>query len=267
MLIESAVRPKPSDWLWGVLVMQRLPHEFCRALSVLGLIEGASLGDPKFAEQPIDDDSLRTLLDALAGLNKSCEAIAAKLTLNASQRLIARLESEKRPTVAQAVNAIAEIRSRFQDELDDRVLLGLTQFEAAFCVEPEKLFGEKICEKFGSEDLEEAALCLSLGRNTACVFHLMRAMECSVKVLGSKLCIDNVDKEWGKILSDISSKIQAMPKGEARDRWSECHANLYHVKQAWRNKTMHPKRTYTDEQAHDVLKAVKAFLAQLVTLL
>jgi hypothetical protein len=116
------------------------------------------------------------------------------------------------------------------------------------------------------EDLDEACNCLALARATACVFHLMRAMEEAVKILGTKLGVTNVEKEWGKILSDIGAKIEAMPKGQSRDEWSACHVNLYHVKQAWRNSTMHPKETYTTEQAKEVLDAVFAFLKQLATL-
>lgn len=265
--MDELAGPKPADWLWEVIVMQRLPDGFCKALSVLGLIHGASLADSKFAGQQVSSENAKHLLEALRGLNQSCEAISAKLTLSASRRLMSRLESDKRPIVKEVVDAIAEIRSRFHDELSDRMLFGLTPIEAEYCVEPQKMFGENVCEKFGSEDLEEATLCLSFGRNTACVFHLMRAMESAVRALGTELGVGDVDKEWGKILSDLSSKIEDMPKGEARDKWSECHANLYHVKQAWRNSTMHPKRTYTDEQAQDVLKAVKTFLAQLETLL
>jgi len=94
----------------------------------------------------------------------------------------------------------------------------------------------------------------------------MRAMEEAVKILGTKLGVANVEKEWGKILSDLTSKIEAMPKGTHRDEWSACHVNLYHVKQAWRNSTMHPKETYTNQQARDVLRAVRAFMQQLATL-
>ena len=74
------------------------------------------------------------------------------------------------------------------------------------------------------------------------------------------------DREWGKLLSDIDAKIEQMPKGDMRNAWSECHANLYHVKQAWRHGTMHPKETYTPDQAKEVFQAVRVFMIQLATL-
>ena len=123
-------------------------------------------------------------------------------------------------------------------------------------------------DKFPSsaEDVSEAAKCLALDLNTACVFHLMRAMEQTLKHLATALGIPNVEKEWGKLLWDIDGKIKSMPLGKDRDCWSESRANLYHVKQAWRNSTMHPKQTYTNTQARDVFNAVRAFMQQLATL-
>jgi hypothetical protein len=56
---------------------------------------------------------------------------------------------------------------------------------------------------------------------------------------------NNVDLEWGKILSNMSPPIEAMPKGNEKKEWSAAFTLLMHVKQAWRNPTMHPKQTYT----------------------
>lgn len=99
------------------------------------------------------------------------------------------------------------------------------------------------------------------------VFHLMRAMEAAVKALALRVGAAHVEKEWGKLLSDISTAIEAMPKGAERDRWSESHSHLYHVKQAWRNDTMHPKKTYTEEEARTVYQAVRSFMTHLASLL
>ena len=91
-------------------------------------------------------------------------------------------------------------------------------------------------------------------------------MESAVGTLAAKLSIPHPDREWGKLLSDIHAKIGKMPKGDNRNAWSECHANLYHVKQAWRHGTMHPKETYTPDQAKEVFQAVRVFMSQLATL-
>jgi hypothetical protein len=163
---------------------------------------------------------------------------------------------------------IHELRSRMQDDLASRQFLYIPPDRIEFFGKKD-LFGKQVSDKFcdSLEDIEQAGNCLALNQNTACVFHLMRGMEAAVKELGTALGIGNVDKEWGKILSDIDSAINEMPKGRRRDEWSASRANLYHVKQASRNNTMHPKNTYTAEQAKEIFSAVKAFMSQLAALI
>lgn len=129
-------------------------------------------------------------------------------------------------------------------------------------------FGEGVTDAFpnAAEDIEEAAKCLAVGRATACVFHLMRAMELAVRRMGERLEIPSAEKEWGKLLSEIGRKIEALPKGPHRNGWSEAHSHLYHVKEAWRNSTMHPKKTYTEIEAKAVFDAVRSFMRHLAPL-
>jgi hypothetical protein len=72
--------------------------------------------------------------------------------------------------------------------------------------------------------------------------------------------------EWGKILSNLRAPIEAMPKGEVKESWSNAFALLLHAKIAWRNPTMHPKQTYTTEQAMEIFAAFKAFIGSLTLL-
>lgn len=136
------------------------------------------------------------------------------------------------------------------------------------------LFGDHVEKAFPhlSEDISEAGKCLALHRFTACVFHLMRAMEASLFSLCEKIGATYSNKhggalEWGIMLSNISEKIKTIPPGNMKDEWSEVITLLYHVKQAWRNSTMHPKQTYTEEEANDIFGSVKSFMAKLSTLI
>ena len=95
----------------------------------------------------------------------------------------------------------------------------------------------------------------------------MRAGEKAVQELGIELGVTNVDKEWGKILSDMDEKIQGMEKNSVeRARWAEAKQNLWNVKEAWRNPTMHPRRRYTQEQGERVFEAMKILMQSLTTL-
>ena len=133
----------------------------------------------------------------------------------------------------------------------------------------EKPFGEAVSSRFQSceDDIEWASRCLAFGLPTASVFHMMRAGEKAVQELGIELGVTNVDKEWGKILSDMDEKIQGMEKNSVeRARWAEAKQNLWNVKEAWRNPTMHPRGRYTQEQGERVFEAMKILMQSLTTL-
>lgn len=154
-------------------------------------------------------------------------------------------------------------------QLQSRLVVVFDSKNSQYMVSDEPPFGREVADAFvkSSEEILEAAKCLALRRNTACVFHLMRAMEIAVARLAESIPTGKpTDKEWGKILSDIGAAIEAMPKGADRKHWSESHSLLYHVKESWRNETMHPKKTYTDEQAQAVFDAVKSFMVHLAPL-
>jgi hypothetical protein len=135
------------------------------------------------------------------------------------------------------------------------------------------LFGQDVEDKFNvAEDIAEAGKCLALGRTTSSVFHLMRTVEAAVKKLGEALNVTvvdkhNVDLAWGPILANINAAVGDMPKGDRKDEWSHACSLLYHVKQAWRNDTMHPKRTYTEKEAKKVFDATGAFMQALAQLI
>jgi hypothetical protein len=140
-----------------------------------------------------------------------------------------------------------------KDQMSSRTVLALEPRLAPLFEPSEPLFGAAVDRKFGSavaEDIAEAAKCLALDRTTACVFHLMRVMEAAVQRLGQELHVTVVDKHnkdlpWGPILANIRSAVETMPHGMTKTEWQETCTLLYHVKEAWRNETMHPKQTYT----------------------
>ena len=163
-------------------------------------------------------------------------------------------------------------KSRLQpavlDEMKTRSIYWVPLRATALVAQSGPPFGSDAAKAFpkATEDISEAGLCLGLGRWTAAVFHLMRAMEVMVQRLAKRVKIAKVDRVWGMLLSDIDAAITTMPKGAKRDKWSEARVNLYHVKQAWRNDTMHPKQTYTEEEAWAIYSAVSTFSRNLATL-
>jgi hypothetical protein len=159
-----------------------------------------------------------------------------------AERLLSTLETTSEPE--RIVSDIDDLRRRLLDQMESIFCLLLSLEEKELYQASNPLFGNDVDSAFPeiSEDIEEAGKCIALERATAAVFHLGRAMERTVSILATKLKIPSPDREWGKLLSDLDGQILAMPKGTLKDAWSACRANLYHVKQAWRNPTMHPKK-------------------------
>jgi hypothetical protein len=168
---------------------------------------------------------------------------------------------------------IRKIRQDFHTVLETRFFYYVRPDLKEIWGSPE-LFGPFVAKKFrgAANDIEHAGNCLALGEATACVLHLVRAMEAAVRELGKRLKVTiNPKDTWGMILNSMDQGIKTLPeKNEKQKRkkalWSECRVNLYHVKLAWRDDSMHGKVTYDERQAHDIFERVKHFMQQLATL-
>ena len=134
--------------------------------------------------------------------------------------------------------------------------------------------GAKPSEAFPStvSEIEEAGNCLALSRPTACVFHLMRALEPCLCVLSRELSVVKHSPTWHAYLSAFPDAIKAnfpaknAADGEMREFYSGVTERLTWIKDGWRNPTMHSiEATYTESQAVDIYNAVGAFMRHLAT--
>lgn len=129
-------------------------------------------------------------------------------------------------------------------------------------------FGPIVSKAFPDcvDDIEEAHTCFALGRYTASMFHLGRVMEAVTKLLGKKVKAAQPKKDdWQGWIMQINEVVNALPwripkQKEKRECLAEASNYLFNFKEAWRNKTMHPGRTFTQDQARVALQAAEAFL-------
>jgi hypothetical protein len=173
-----------------------------------------------------------------SALTRSAEAMGANVTAKTANIAAAKLRRRKKGISAGDLAELnRQLRSVLSLEFDDVELYCLNAGSSAFYSPKAPLFGQDVEARIpkANDDISEAGKCFATARYTASVFHLMRAMEAAVRALTENLGIDNIEREWGKLLSDIGKKVEEMPKGAVRNDWSQAHANLYHVKQAWRN--------------------------------
>jgi hypothetical protein len=164
-------------------------------------------------------------------------------------------------------NDFKEIRRQFEDDLRSKHFLFVPHEKMVFWDQKEP-FGGNVSKKFKTSigDIRCAGNCLALGQGTACVFHLMRAMEVAVKKLASRLQMRITPRTtWRQLTGNMDQVIANMPddtftKKRKKENWEHSRANLHHVGDVWRNSTMHPATAYTPAQALDVFNACRVFM-------
>jgi hypothetical protein len=169
-------------------------------------------------------------------------------------------------TYEQVSNAFSNLGQAVEIEAGQHLFLFVPRERAAFFGQPE-LFGVDVNKRFPflQHDIEEAGNCYALGRGSACVFHLMRVMESVVQDFGTTVGVTLTgEKNWQVILDEINAGLRNLAKGDSRKiALHEAASHLYNVKTAWRNPTMHPKSSYSTEEARQILESVRSFVGVL----
>jgi hypothetical protein len=114
---------------------------------------------------------------------------------------------------------------------------------------PERLFTARVFGKlpeFAQKDFSESAKCLAFERPTAAAFHMLRAIEATLRYYYCK----NVHRKrcvlmWGPIVQSMKSMPRKFPKTIV--------AQLDHIRDAFRNPTAHPEKIYDIDEAQDLL--------------
>ena len=164
-----------------------------------------------------------------------------------------------------------ELRQRVEDELEGKALYYVSDHVDLLSGAP--LFGEQVDDAFPSarHDIAEAGCCLALRRSTACVLHLMRALEPGLASLAAALEVDHANTNWQTIIDRMESKITSRNKGTNDEKWknedkpffAEAATHFLMIKNAWRNHAMHGKDKYADEEAKKIYESVKSFMHHL----
>jgi hypothetical protein len=166
---------------------------------------------------------------------------------------------------------VKQLGDRFSDYLNSRIAVMIPERQKARYENPVSGW-ETVIEKFPltTDHIEEAGKCLALGRNTACVYHLSGVVQDALDSLGTKLRVplDPTSDTWNglarKIEIAIAGKQAATPNKKSwktlEPFYSELVSDIKAIKNAWRNPTMHFRRTYTDSQAEKLYTRVQEFM-------
>jgi hypothetical protein len=242
-------------------------QSFIRTQRMMSELAAIGASDPNWLYERVD--WISSQLDQL-------EPELTKLNLPVSRKMILSIRALCQTAKPQLsftslmTSRIAELRARIEDEIETRYLFAVSADSARYLDRSKSILSTEIEATFPESifDLHEAADCIGLSRFTASVFHLMRAMEIAIARVGGHLgaTVVNADGKglpWGVLVANIKARVDQMPAGSEKDEWQTISAMFYAVKEAWRNNTMHPKQTYTEEEAIEVFDAVRTFLRRL----
>lgn len=239
-----------------------LAREIGRLATVLNRLEPAAVRSANARKNDVT---------VLGKYRTHCSQLGLVMTARQLERIIDRCGDNEKLTQKQMSEMVAELGNRMMDECEHMHFLCLTENEKQWFEPDEPHFGKEVEAKLQSisEDIAEGAKCLALGRSTACVFHLMRVMETATQKLGDTLGVTFVtEKNWQNILDETNKAIRALDHKDTRTKaLAEVSSHLYGVKVAWRNEVMHPKQTYTAEEATAIFTNVRTFIRELVSVI
>jgi hypothetical protein len=238
--------------------------------------KGNGDSEPTSQELTAIDSSLYRLREASENLNAIfCRQEIERFRLSVIRRAKElkgdpAFSKNARRTYADISKGLDVIRQRFKDEIIESKALVFERELLHFYSPPKMYFGKDVLGVFPEMegDLGEALHCLALSRPTACVFHLMRALELAVQAVGTKLNATVKSSKdtflpWGIIVSNVGQKIQKLTQQQQKQEWTHVNLMLNSVKDAWRNPTMHPNTHYSVEQGREIIEAVRSFLEAL----
>jgi len=247
--------------LWDILMQQFPADEYVELARALG-----RTNDRALLGMPPSEDIIAALTEVYEAALPPCRALGFVSTTSGLERA---LETLRRPNLSmQKIKAANdEVHHRLYDDLKQRQFFVIADGKADLYTDRIP-FGAKVAGAFPSAiyDIEEASKCLALGRGTACVFHLMRALELALRVLMVDMGepFDPVkDNDWTKMLAKCNQHVGGA--GRKQDFYRDSVTMLTTVKHSWRNPTMHPKNVYTEEEALDIWNSVRVFMRHLAT--
>lgn len=232
--------------------------------------EFRSLCDQGQGEMPLDESMLEKFRAVTKIALDEAEKVQFQKALDrrANCEMYAQL---KMLTYNSAYHELKELREALHQELYKRPMLMLTEMEVSYFNKMHP-FGQQVYDSFESArgDIREACNCYALGRSTACVFHLTRALEAGLKALASYIGATFADinaENWEGVITGIEGEIKRIRQGPRSSQkagdlefYSGAAKQFRYFKEHWRNPVDHFRGKYDSPQALSALGHVEEFM-------
>lgn len=222
----------------------------------------------------LSDDGRAECTDILFDIERRCRLAELERVLPHIERMQDSVENDSTYNTIDLKYDARQVNLLTRDELGAVLLLGIPREKAKY-YEQDEAFGDDVADNFykASYDIREAGNCLATGRDTACVMHLMRALEVALDALGAGVGLPGIKLDaknsWGGALRLIKEEIKrkdklADPEWMAKSNFfTETHERLSSVKTAFRDSSMHLEKQYSPHMAADIFASMKSFMSYL----
>lgn len=222
---------------------------------------------------PLDAQMVALFVEGFTAAAKECELLQMPAAAIAFRNAVVRIERGE--TNSHTIGMEARTCAHFlQTELASKLFFRLTDSRSKY-YRARDAFGPDVAKHFqkAEQDIEQAGSCLAVEQGTACVFHLMRAMEIAMKALFKTLSLPSpkLADSWGQMLKPLDDELAKGPATRT-GLWATETAflaaavsQMRGVKLAWRDTTMHVESDYSPNAAEDVFNAVRAFMRHVAT--
>jgi hypothetical protein len=224
-------------------------------------------------------DSVAKIMETLQQLKVEADRLDWSDLSAQVDRFIRRLSSPGMDTsnFEAMTTLFVELTGNVQHHLTRDLFLCIQKPKIDYILRPREIFGQQVLDSFPSAayDLLEGSTCFALDRWTATVFHLMRALEASLSVLGAVFNVSLAHTNWAPAIEQIESRVRDMHKDpiwkampdckEQREFYAQAVSHFGVLKDAWRNYTAHIRGKYDEREAADIMTSVRAFLQKLAT--
>jgi hypothetical protein len=247
---------------------------FPELVKVMGEIDDLLCQYRDYRERQVTIDAKSNLLAKLEKVRGFVKALDLDATLGSINFFVEgfNIHPADFPQYETLIERLLGFRRNLNDQLASKKI-GFIPKDKLEYWNKEKLFGEEVFSKFKAAraDLEEAGNCFAMGRNTACVFHLMRVMEVGLLRLAKRFRVKNIKAlTWGDVLREINSKLDPRRKDPKKKagavRYDSALAHFRTAKNGWRDRVCHSTVSYNVSQALDIFSATKGFMRELAAM-
>jgi hypothetical protein len=229
--------------------------------------------------ETLSDDEKAAMEIHLVQAGAVCERYGIDVSYY-TERVTRKLERPDEFTYSIA-SAVDGVKHSIFEKLRNRKFLYMPAEDADYYGQAD-LFGDQIKSRFAkaNEEVTQAGNCYATGNYTACVFHLMRAVEIGARKMVFALKVQSELNgkpvglcEWGDLIRAIEKGVQNLSSGTRKSVAKKTTFEFYNhalgqfrnFKDAWRNNVSHTRTTYQAGFTKDIMDNTRQFMQHLAT--